>query len=257
MSAERPASKAAPLLDLEFDGGGLYALRSTVAAHALEAGLGDGWVNDLVGAAHELAANAVVHGGGRGRLRLWKEHEALHLQVSDSGEGNPGEPARWGDSEGSGLWMVRRMVDQMDLRTGPYGTIVTISLAITDASRLRITISEVQGWRVLALSGDLDLRTVPDLTAAVSEAAGASSRLVLDLAEVAFIDSSGFAALIGVRQTFEALPSGALVLAAPSERLTRRLRTLGLYDRFRIHLTVAEAVSVRLGGYPDTGGSSW
>lgn len=50
--------------------------RSAVSAHATHAGLAEGRVYDLVAAAHELAANAVQHGGGAGRLRLWHHNQA-------------------------------------------------------------------------------------------------------------------------------------------------------------------------------------
>src|SRR4051795_3775613 len=77
----------APLLDQEFDADATYGLRSAVAAHATQAGLSEGRVGDLVAAAHELAVNAVVHGPGHGRLQLWKYHQALHCQISDTGTG--------------------------------------------------------------------------------------------------------------------------------------------------------------------------
>src|ERR1700760_5087985 len=59
-----------PALDQAFDGDSLYALRATVAAHGSQAGLSDGRTRDLVLAVHELAANAVRHGAGQGRLRM-------------------------------------------------------------------------------------------------------------------------------------------------------------------------------------------
>src|SRR5579872_2306597 len=58
------------ILDQAFDEDSLYALRATVAAHATQAGLAPGRSDDLVIAVHELAANAVRHGAGHGRLRV-------------------------------------------------------------------------------------------------------------------------------------------------------------------------------------------
>src|SRR5580658_7633829 len=60
------------VIDQVFDAGSLYALRSAVAAHAADAGLPEGRIEDLVLAVHELAANAVRHGAGQGRLRAWR-----------------------------------------------------------------------------------------------------------------------------------------------------------------------------------------
>ena len=90
MSTDPGASQAPPsadtaVLDQAFDGDSLYALRAAVAAHAAEAGLPRQRVYDVVAAAHELAANAVRHGAGHGRLLLWADGRSLHCQVSDDG----------------------------------------------------------------------------------------------------------------------------------------------------------------------------
>ena len=58
------------VLEQDFDVGSLYALRAAVSAHAAEAGLAGNRLYDVVTTAHELAANAVRHGAGHGRLRL-------------------------------------------------------------------------------------------------------------------------------------------------------------------------------------------
>ena len=82
-------SAGTTVLEQAFDGDSLYALRSAVAAHASAAGLTRQRVYDVVTAAHELAANAVRHGAGHGRLRLWADGQALHCEVSDDGPGRP------------------------------------------------------------------------------------------------------------------------------------------------------------------------
>ena len=62
-----------PVLDQALDANSLYQLRASVAAHAVRAGLPQGRADDLVMAAHELAANVVRHGSGHGRLRIcWR-----------------------------------------------------------------------------------------------------------------------------------------------------------------------------------------
>src|SRR5580704_8227416 len=77
--------QSAPILDQAFDAGSLYALRAAVAAHASQAGLAPGRADDLVIAVHELAANAVRHGAGHGRLRIWRSEVALLCEISDDG----------------------------------------------------------------------------------------------------------------------------------------------------------------------------
>src|SRR5258706_15449396 len=105
-------------LDQLFDADGLYSLRSAVAAHAADLGLSEQSVHDLVLVAHELATNAVRHGGATsgqpGLLRLWASHGAVVWQGHDPGPGRddlnpvrhtPGDP---GASNGRGMWILRR-----------------------------------------------------------------------------------------------------------------------------------------------------
>jgi anti-sigma regulatory factor (Ser/Thr protein kinase) len=118
------------VLDQAFDSGTLYALRAAVQAHAIQAGLPESRTDDLVIAVHELAANAVRHGGGAGRLRMWERDGALHCQVNDGGSSAAGTQAgpggnmadRWPFLQGHGLWLVRLVADQISVFSGPGGT---------------------------------------------------------------------------------------------------------------------------------------
>ena len=109
------------LVELEFAGGSLYVLRQAVAAHAAAAGMGEARAQDVVLALNELASNAVRHGAGRGRLRMWRQDGALCCQVEDAGRaprgGRPGPAMRRGRRGGrtrtvmacgwSGCWRTR------------------------------------------------------------------------------------------------------------------------------------------------------
>lgn len=134
-----PARMPARLTPLEqdFDAGSLYALRSAVAAHAAMAGLPPRRVYDVVVAAHELAANAVRHGAGRGRLRLQAADGMLICQVSDDGPAAAGEDqdpgagaAPWPAEYGHGLWVVEQVADQYTVDRGPAGTTATVAFAL-------------------------------------------------------------------------------------------------------------------------------
>ncbi|WP_433186967.1 ATP-binding protein [Actinoallomurus sp. CA-150999] len=83
-----PAARAAspPILDQLFDRDSLYALRSAVEAHAVEAGMPQGRAEDIVICVHELATNAIRHGAGAGRARIWHLPGHLRCQVDDGGE---------------------------------------------------------------------------------------------------------------------------------------------------------------------------
>jgi anti-anti-sigma factor len=66
------------------------------------------------------------------------------------------------------------------------------------AGRLSIRRWEVDGTRQLAVSGELDLAAAPELRDACSVPAQPDQHtVVLDLAGVTFIDSSGIHALVG------------------------------------------------------------
>src|SRR5260221_5876577 len=141
-----PGDGVQPILEQALDGDSLYRLRASVAAHALQAGLSQRRADDLVIAVHELAANVVRHGSGRGRLRIWKPDQMLHCQVTDDGiagtaEGAkesgsgadarsvPGAPA-WQIEPGHGLWLVRQLADRTSLHPGINGSAAKISFAL-------------------------------------------------------------------------------------------------------------------------------
>src|ERR1700759_5739791 len=92
------ADGESPALDQAFDSDSLYSLRAAVAAHGSQAGLSDGRTRDLVLAVHELAANAVRHGAGQRRLRLWAADDAVRCEVTDQGvpgETEASQASRW------------------------------------------------------------------------------------------------------------------------------------------------------------------
>ena len=120
----------APVLDLAFDSGTLDVLRAEVMTHACRAGLPEDRAEDVVLAVHELAANAVHHGAGAGRLRVWKRAGALHFQVEDgdpvasSGQTTVSSlPSR----PGHGLWVVRQLADRMRVLSDARGTRATVT----------------------------------------------------------------------------------------------------------------------------------
>ncbi len=118
------------ILDQAFDRDTLYQLRAAVSAHGAEAGLPPARVGDLVLAVHELAANAVRHGAGHGRLLIWRNHQALHCQVTDDGAAQVTGNADWGAEPGHGLWLVRQVADQASWRSAADGTTALISFTL-------------------------------------------------------------------------------------------------------------------------------
>jgi anti-sigma regulatory factor (Ser/Thr protein kinase) len=89
----------------------------------------------LTGHLRELAANAVRHGAGRGRLRLRADGAFLYCQVSDDGparlgDQQPAGTAPWRREHGHGPWLVDQVADQFSIDHGPAGTTVTAAFAL-------------------------------------------------------------------------------------------------------------------------------
>jgi anti-sigma regulatory factor (Ser/Thr protein kinase) len=115
---------------LRFDLADLSRVRQRVRDAANTAGLPRGAAEDLVTAANELAANSVMHGGGAGTLRLWREEERLLVEVTDGGTIERPLAGRLRpdlDQEGGrGLWLANRLCDLVQIRSGEEGTTVRL-----------------------------------------------------------------------------------------------------------------------------------
>jgi len=252
----------AQILDQAFDADSLYALRAAVAAHATQAGLPPGRADDLVIAVHELAANAVRHGAGHGRLRIWKSDRALRCEISDDGlppaaDDNPPSAAgdrlaQWRTEPGHGLSLVRQVADQTSLRSGPSGTLATISFALgAPGPPFGLDQRRQDGCTVLAVTGPLDLASAAHLTAAIaalltpppSEPQPPGLRLILDLSGLTGWDSSGLAALITAQQRIRATPPARMVLAGLPGHLAKHLHEAGLAGRFALADSTPAAVA--------------
>ncbi len=224
-----------PILDQPLDGDSLYQLRASVAAHAVLAGLPQRRADDLVIAVHELAANVVRHGSGRGRLRIWRHGEILHCQVTD--DGTEADPSCWRVEPGHGLWLVRQLADSLSLRPGQTGPAVTISFALSTAVQVRpFTLAEhADGESTeLAVSGQLDHRSAGQLTGAVDRllARDPAASIVIDLAGLTFWDAFGLAGMLRAQGTVQASRGASLKLARTPPQLAEHLLETGLADRF-------------------------
>lgn len=92
---------------------------------------------------------------------------------------------------------------------------------------LTIEHSERDGIHVVVLSGELDLRGIGDVEAALSHP-GDGAKVCLDLTELAFIDSTGLATVIRGHQALVA-SGGAMAVACSGEGSVRRtFETTGL-----------------------------
>ena len=138
--ADRPVAQSPPAasdgLATSFSIDSLYSLRAEVAAHASHLGLAEPRLRQLLVVATELATNVVRHGGGSGKLRLWRSGDAILCEVSDDGPGitMPHQvgtrPVPLSYEGGRGLWLVRHFTDTVEIVNRHPGTTVTVSMTI-------------------------------------------------------------------------------------------------------------------------------
>jgi anti-sigma regulatory factor (Ser/Thr protein kinase) len=94
---------------------------------------------------HEVTGNAVQHGGGRGRARLWYADGALRCRVTDDGPGltdqaipatlpDPCSDSAF-DEDGRGLWLARELSDRLHITGGAGGAIVTLEFELAVTTR--------------------------------------------------------------------------------------------------------------------------
>ncbi len=128
-AGELPPPAATPEI-FDFGLTELTEVRRRVAAAAEQAGMGPAEIADFVTATSELAANSVMHGGGRGTLRLWREEERLLAEVEDRGlldEPLVGRTRPEISQEGGrGLWLANHLCDLVQIRSGERGTTVRL-----------------------------------------------------------------------------------------------------------------------------------
>jgi anti-sigma regulatory factor (Ser/Thr protein kinase) len=121
-------------LEQRFDSTNLVSLRSAVAAHGSALGLSPSRVDDLVLVAHELASNAVRHGGGSGRLRVWRVDGSVFCEVTDTGDGflfrRPERRPDLSATGGRGLWIIIRLVDDVQVESGDTGTTTRVEIRL-------------------------------------------------------------------------------------------------------------------------------
>ena len=97
------------------------------------------------------------------------------------------------------------------------------------------------GIPVVAVAGEIDLFTAPEFKRRVQKGLDRDGRrMVVDLSETTFIDSSSLGVLIGAHRRL-ASRERSLVVVAPSPVVRKTLRITGLDSLFRVVDTLDEA----------------
>jgi anti-sigma regulatory factor (Ser/Thr protein kinase) len=117
---------------LEFGLDDLHDVRALVTAAATAGGLSPSRTADLAVAASELAANSILHGGGRGLATVWGQDGTAFVEVADAGtitdpkvgRGCP-DPAA---ERGRGLYIATQLCDEVSIDSSPTGTRIRLRM---------------------------------------------------------------------------------------------------------------------------------
>jgi anti-sigma regulatory factor (Ser/Thr protein kinase) len=117
---------------LEFGLDDLHELRALVVAAGTAGRLSSGRGADLMAAASELAANSILHGGGRGLATVWDEDGAVFVEVTDAGTITDPTVGRTrpdpAAEQGRGLYIANRLCDEVSIDSSPTGTRIRLRM---------------------------------------------------------------------------------------------------------------------------------
>jgi len=103
---------------------------------------------------------------------------------------------------------------------------------------LRVTMdstpTSADAWRVVRVSGEIDIQSSPILDEHLRDAQGeGTSSIVVDLSEVTFLDSTGLSVLVTALQRGQGA-GGGVRLASPRPNVRRVLEVTGLAEVFQV-----------------------
>ena len=108
---------------------------------------------------------------------------------------------------------------------------------------LKLSTREVGGRTVIAVGGEIDVYTAPKLRDTITELVAAGTyQLVVDMAEVEFLDSTGLGVLVGGLKKVRA-HDGSLELVCNADRLLKIFKITGLAKVFVIHESAEAALA--------------
>jgi anti-anti-sigma factor len=202
-------------------------------------------------AVHEAAVNGVEHGGTPVAVSLLLVGAELEVRVTDRGTGfdpgavpDPTGPAGLLRPGGRGLLLIRRVARTVHVRSAGDRTTVVFRIPlprgepvnIVDETRGDVSVQHLSGKITIGV-GDAALRD-----AVRRELDEGRKKIVLDLAGVVTIDSSGIGELVSAYTT-TAQQGTKLRLAAVPPKVLDILHITQLITVFDVHDTVDEAVS--------------
>jgi anti-sigma B factor antagonist len=107
---------------------------------------------------------------------------------------------------------------------------------------LSLNVSEREGWAILSVGGEVDVATAPRLREQLIDLVnGGHHRIVVDLSDVEFLDSTGLGVLVGALKRVRT-QDGDLALVCTESRILKVFEITGLTKVFTMYESVDEAV---------------
>jgi len=108
---------------------------------------------------------------------------------------------------------------------------------------LHTDVSETAGWTVVSVHGELDVATSPTLRERLIGLVGdGSTRLVLDLEAVDFLDSTGLGTIVSALKRART-HGGDLRLVCTEARIRRLFEITGLDKAVPLHASIDDAIA--------------
>jgi len=236
----------------------LGALRLDLRAWLASAGATASEAGDVLIAVGEACANAIEHAGAapgapvdvRGQL-VGRE---VVLRVRDRGTWRPVQPQA---ERGHGLRLMRVLMDDIDIASGSDGTRVELRRRLSAGRAVAaparpeppadggatLAFARERGVTVARLRGEVDLAGIAGLGRALAAAARDGDRgLVLDLGDIAYLDSAGLHLLHDAARALAARGQSLRLAVAPGAAVLRLLELVDIEQTVPLHPSVAAAV---------------
>ena len=107
------------------------------------------------------------------------------------------------------------------------------------------TFYEEQGYHIVALTGEIDLETSPKARQILLDTVDQSAKVLIDMAAVTYIDSSGIATLVEAFQRAKK-KGGQLAFICLNPAVVRVLALARLDKVFAIHADIESAIHAEL-----------
>jgi anti-sigma B factor antagonist len=113
---------------------------------------------------------------------------------------------------------------------------------------LRLSHYTKDGIEVIDAAGEIDVAAAPQLRKLLTDLTSKNSyQLVVNLAKVEFLDSSGVGVLVGAAKRVRA-HDGSLDLVCTQPRILKIFKITGLTKAFAIHQSVDQAIAAKTAG---------